>query len=109
MRMIVSLLVAAAATFLVPGIAVADSETYEVSHSWKLTYVDGDPTIVPPADDDVVEVTCHNEDVMRDWHVNDKDLVDESREKADGTGIQVRPQFTGKAATLEITVECERG
>ena len=108
MRTIVSLLVAVGATLLVPGVAVADSDTYTVTRSWKLTYADGDPRIVPHAEDDVVEVTCHNEDMMRDWHVNDEDLVDESWEKADGTGVQVRPEFTGEKATLKITIECEK-
>jgi hypothetical protein len=107
MRTIVLLLVACS-MLLVPGVAAADGETYEVSRSWKLTYVDGDPTIVPHADDDVVQVTCHNEDMMRDWRVNDEDLVDESRERADGTGVQVKPEFTGKTETLKITIKCEK-
>jgi hypothetical protein len=108
MRTIISLLAVVGAMLLAPGVAVADSDRYEVSHSWKLTYVDGDPRIVPHVEDEVVEVTCHNEDIMRDWRVNDEDLVDESWEKADGTGVQVRPEFTGKTATLKITIECEK-
>lgn len=108
MRMIISLLVAAAAAVLTPGVAMADSDEYEVSRSWKLTYVDGEPRIVPHVDDDVIEVTCHNEDMMRDWRVNDRDLVDKSWEKADGTGVQVKPEFNGKPATIRITIECEK-
>jgi hypothetical protein len=107
MRTIVSLL-ATGSMLLVPGVAAADSDTYEVSRSWKLTYVNGDPRIVPHVEDDVVEVTCHNEDMMRDWRVNDEDLVAESRERADGTGVQVEPKFTGKTETLRITIECEK-
>jgi hypothetical protein len=35
-------------------------------------------------------------------------LVAESRTQADGTGVQVEPRFTGKTATLKITIECEK-
>lgn len=107
MRTIVPLL-AAGSMLLVPGTAMADSETYQVSDSWNLTYVDDDPRIVPRAEDDVVELTCHNEDMMRDWWVNDQELVDESWERADGTGVQVKPEFTGERETLEITLVCEK-
>jgi hypothetical protein len=107
MHTIVPLLVAGA-MLLVPGVALADDETYVISRSWKLTYVNGDPRIVPHVEDDVIEVTCHNDDMMRDWKVNDEDLVDEAREKADGTGVQVKPEFTGKTETLRITIECEK-
>jgi hypothetical protein len=108
MRTIVSVLVAAGSMLLVPASAAADSETYEVSRSWKLTYANGDPRIVPHVEDDVVEVTCHNEDMMRDWRVNDEDLVARSWERADGTGVQVEPEFTGETETLKITIECEK-
>jgi hypothetical protein len=54
-----------------------------------------------------VELTCHNEDQMTDWWVNDEDLVDRSWEKTDGTGVQVRPEFDGESATLRITLRCE--
>ncbi|QYN37932.1 hypothetical protein K1T35_12210 [Pseudonocardia sp. DSM 110487] len=109
MRTIVALLVAAASTLLLHGVAAAaDDETYVISRSWKLTYVNGDPRIVPSVEDDVIEVSCHNDDMMRDWKVNDEDLVAEAREKADGTGVQVQPEFTGKTEILRITVECEK-
>lgn len=107
MRTIV-LLLATGSLLLVPGVAAADSDTYMVSRSWKLTYEDGDPRIVPRVEDDVVEVLCHNEDQMTDWRVNDEDLVDEARERADGTGVQVQPEFTGETETLRITIECEK-
>ncbi|TWF75538.1 hypothetical protein FHX44_111422 [Pseudonocardia hierapolitana] len=107
MRTIV-LLLAACPILLVPGVAAADSDTYAVSRSWELTYVHGDPRIVPDVEDDVVEVTCHNEDQMKDWWVNDEDLVDEARERADGTGVQVQPEFTGETETLKITIACEK-
>jgi hypothetical protein len=109
MRSIAPLLAAVAGMFLVPGVAAAGQETYEVSDSWTLTYVDGTPTIVPQAEDDVLEVICHNEEQMTDWHVNDEELVADFRERTDGTGIQVRPEFTGETETIEITVVCERG
>jgi hypothetical protein len=108
MRRIVPLLIAVAALSIAPGVAAAGQETYEVRDSWKLTSVDGTPTIVPEVEDDIVEVTCHNEDMMTDWRVNDEELVDESRERADGTGVQVQPEFTGETRTLRITVVCEK-
>jgi hypothetical protein len=108
MRRIVPLLIAVAALSFAPGVAAAEQETYEVRDSWRLTYVDGDPAIVPEVEDDFVEVTCHNEDMMRDWRVNDDDLVDESWERADGTGVQVKPEFPDETATLRITIECEK-
>jgi hypothetical protein len=108
MRSVAPILAAVAGMFLVPGVA-AGQETYEVSDSWRLTYSDGSPRIEPDVEDDVLEVLCHNEDQMTDWRVNDEDLVDEFRRRADGTGIQVRPEFTGETETIEITVVCERG
>jgi hypothetical protein len=109
MRTFVVLLVAACSLLLASGPAAADPETYMVSRSWKLTYAHGSPRIVPHAEDDVVEATCHNDDQMTDWRVNDEDLVDEWWDKADGTGVQVRPEFTGETEILEITVMCEKG
>jgi hypothetical protein len=108
MRTTVALLLAAASTLLLPGVAAADDETYVVSRSWTLSSADGDERIRPRAVDGVVEVTCHNEDMMTDWRVNDEDLVDESWERADGTGVQVRPEFPDDTATLRITIECEK-
>jgi hypothetical protein len=108
MRTIVLLLVATASTLLLHGAAAAADETYVISRSWRLTEVNGDTRIVPPVEDDVIEVTCHNDDMMRDWKVNDEDLVAEAREKADGTGVQVQPELTGKTGTLRITIECEK-
>ena len=107
MRTIVALL-STGSMLLVPGVAAADAAAYVVSRSWELTHVDGDPRIVPPAEDDVIEVTCRNEDIMRNWWVNDEELVDESWERADGTGVQVKPEFTEESETLRITIECER-
>jgi hypothetical protein len=108
MRRIVPLLIAVAALSIAPGVAAAGQETYEVRDSWKLTSVDGTPTIVPEVEDDFVEVTCHNEDMMTDWRVNDEELVDESQERADGTGIQVKPEFPDETEVLAITVVCQK-
>jgi hypothetical protein len=108
MRAVVAvLLVVGGSMLLAPGVATADQDHYEVSESWKLTNSDGEPRIVPRAEDGVVELTCHNEDQMTDWWVNDEDLVDRSWEKTDGTGVQVRPEFDGESATLRITLRCE--
>jgi hypothetical protein len=109
MRKLVPVVAVVAAMFLVPGVAAAASPTYEVSAAWKLTYIDGRPTVVPPIEDDVVEVTCRRDDQMTDWSVNDEELVAGSWERADGTGIQVQPEFTGEPAILAIKVTCNRG
>jgi hypothetical protein len=108
MRTFAVLVVVAGSTLLAAGTAAADPQTYVVRDSWQLTYVDGDPRIVPRAEDDVVEVTCHNEDQMTDWWVNDEDLVARYWERTDGTGVQVQPEFTGETETLKITIRCER-
>jgi len=109
MRTTVVLLTAAGSLLLPAAPATAaDTDSYLVSRSWKLTEVHGSPRIVPHVEDDVVEATCHNEDQMTDWRVNDEDLVDEWWEKADGTGVQVRPELTGETEILEITVMCEK-
>ena len=108
MRTMVVLVVVAGSLLLASAPATADAEDYMVSRSWKLTYAHGYPRIVPHVEDDVVEATCHNDDQMTDWRVNDEDLVAESWEKADGTGVQVRPEFTGETEILEITVKCEK-
>ncbi len=108
MRTFAALVVAAGSALLTAAPATAAPETYVVTDSWQLTYVDGDPRIVPRVEDDVAEVTCHNEDQMTDWRVNDEDLVAEARERADGTGVQVQPEFTGETEILEITIRCER-
>jgi hypothetical protein len=110
MRALVAVLVIVGSVILAPGTASADEDTYKVNRSWKLTHDDGEPRIVPHAEDDVIELTCHNEDLMKDWWVNDKDLVARSWEKADGTGVQVRPDFPDDeedTATLRITLVCE--
>ena len=103
------LLLAAGSVLLAPGTAAADSETYRVRDSWKIISEDGDRRIEPRAEDGVIELTCHNEDQMTDWWVNDKELVDKSWERADGTGVQVKPEFPEETATLKITIECEKG
>jgi hypothetical protein len=108
MRTFAVLVVVAGSTLLASAPAAADPQTYVVRHSWQLTYVDGDPRIVPGVEDDVVEVTCHNADQMTDWWVNDGDLVARYWERTDGTGVQVQPEFTGETKTLKITIRCER-
>jgi hypothetical protein len=74
----------------VGGVAEAQSETYEVRKSWELTYVDGSPTVQPPIEDSVVEVTCRDDDTMTDWKVNDPELVAEAFPRTDGTGIRLQ-------------------
>jgi hypothetical protein len=109
MRRMLMVLAAVTGSFLVGGVAEAQSETYEVSKSWELTYEDGSPTVQPPIEDDVVEVTCRDDDTMTDWKVNDQDLVAEAFPRTDGTGIQVQPRFDDDdSETLTVTVTCER-
>lgn len=40
--------------------------TYEVSGTWMLASPNGMPTVLPPIEDDVVEVTCRSDDQMTD-------------------------------------------
>ena len=111
MRRMLIALAAVAGSFLVGGVAEAQADTYEVSKSWELTYVDGSPTVQPPIEDDVAEVTCQDDDTMTDWKVNDQDLVAEAFARTDGTGIQVQPLFddeSDESETLTVTVTCER-
>jgi hypothetical protein len=107
MRKVLSVLAVATTMLLVPGVANAEPDTYEVSGQWKLTYVDGRPTVVPHMEDDTVEVLCRGSDQMVDWRVNNEELVGGSWEHTAGTGIFVQPEFTGQTEILEITVVCE--
>ena len=108
MRRIIPVLAAVVAMFLGAGVATAAPVTYEVPDSWQLTYIDGNPTVLPEMEDDTVLVKCLHNDRMTDWRVNDQKLVSGSWERTDGTGIYVTPHFTGKTETLTITVSCER-
>jgi hypothetical protein len=104
-----TILAITAVAFLGSGVvAEAAPATYKVSKSWSLAYVDGTPTIKPHIDDDVVEVTCRNDDQMKRWTVNRRKLVAGSWRRIDGTGIQVQPEFAPKTATIRITVFCQR-
>ncbi|GAA5120114.1 hypothetical protein [Pseudonocardia adelaidensis] len=110
MRRVLAVLAVAAASFVgATGVAAAAPVTYEVTDSWQLTYIGGDPRVLPEMEDDVVEVKCWRSDEMTDWKVNERELVGGSWERTDGTGIQVQPEFTGKTETLTITVSCRRG
>jgi len=101
--------VTVAVTVLGAGTAQAADATYRVSDSWKLTYVNGTPTVIPRMRDDVVEVTCRSDDHMQRYRVNNSELVGAAFPRVDGTGIQIQPEFTGKTETLRITVVCRRG
>lgn len=108
MRALLTALAAAVLVLLGAGTAQAAEGTYRVSDTWKLTYVDGTPTVVPRMEDDVVEVTCRGDDQMRRYRVNNPALVGGAFPRVDGTGIQIQPEFTGKTETLRITVTCRR-
>jgi hypothetical protein len=108
-RLGVVLAVAAVSFTAAAGVATAaPAVKYEVTDSWKLTYIDGSPTVLPEMIDDTVEVKCWRNDKMTGWKVNNKKLVGGSTPRTDGTGIFVQPEFTGKTTTLTITVSCTR-
>ena len=106
MRTIVTVLAAVAAVLLGTGVADAAPATYNVSKSWRLTYQNGTPTIVPHVEDDVLEVTCRNGDRMTDFTVNKPYLVGGTWRRTDETGVQVQPEFTGHNERIRITVTC---
>jgi hypothetical protein len=103
---VLAVLTAVLASFLVPGLAHADS-TYEVSGTWTLAEEGGQPTIRPKPEDDTLNVTCRNGDHMKDYKVSDKGLVVDSWKRVDGTGVQVQPKFTKVGQTLTVTATCE--
>jgi hypothetical protein len=106
-RLGVVLAVAAVSFTAAAGVATAaPAVKYEVTDSWKLTYIDGTPRVLPEMMDDTVEVKCWRNDKMTGWKVNNKKLVGGSTPRTDGTGIFVQPEFTGKTTTLTITVSC---
>ena len=109
MRALLTALITVAVIVLGAGTAQAAGATYRVSDSWRLTYVDGTPTVIPRMRDDVVEVTCRGDDHMQRYRMNNSKLVGGAFPRVDGTGIQIQPEFTGKAETLRITVVCRRG
>jgi len=108
MRTIVTVLAALAAVFIGAGVAAAAPATYNVAQSWRLTYQNGTPTIVPHVEDDVLEVTCRNGDRMIGYKVNKPYLVAGVWRRTDKTGIQVQPEFTGDNERIRITVTCRR-
>jgi hypothetical protein len=108
MARILSVLVVIAGMLLGTGMAEAQPATYKVSGSWTLMYVNGQPTVRPHIQDDVVEVTCRSGNKMTDYSVNNRNLVAGSWPRKDGTGIQVQPKFTGKNEILKVTVSCKR-
>jgi hypothetical protein len=108
MRTIVTVLAAVAAVFLGAGVAAAVPATYNVGQSWRLTYQNGTPTIVPHVEDDVLEVTCRHGDQMIDYKVSKPYLVAGAWPRTDKTGIQVQPEFTGHNERIRITVTCRR-
>jgi hypothetical protein len=108
MRRTLTVLAVVAMMSLGTGVADAKPATYKVTGTWTLGYPDGRPTITPPIEDDVVEVTCRNGDQMTTYKVNKPELVAGAWRRTDGTGIQVQPEFTGQTETLRIRITCRR-
>jgi len=108
MRRILIVLIVAAGLALSGGVATASPGSYEVSRSWLLAYRNGTPTIVPPIQDDVVEVVCRHGDQMTSYEVNNPELVAAVFPRIDGTGVQVQPEFAEETARLRVTVTCQR-
>lgn len=88
------------------GVAHADGPGYEVSGTWVLETVNGQPAIRPAPQDDTLNVTCRDDDRMKEHRFSDKDLVADSFERVDGTGIMVMPRMTKPGQRLTITITC---
>lgn len=95
-----------AATMLGAGVAEAEPRTYEVVKTWSYSFVDGELTLLPPIQDDVVEATCRNADQMKDYEVNDPARVYGAWPRTDGTGIAIQPALRDEPFDLTITVTC---
>lgn len=88
------------------GVAVAAPAAYEVSGTWTLTVVNGQPTIQPEMKDDTLEVGCRGGDRLRDFTVSDQALVAGSWRRVDGTGVQVEPRLSRIGDQLTVTATC---
>lgn len=102
---VLAVLTAVLASLLVPGLAYADS-TYEVNGTWTLENTDGQPTLRPAIQEDTMNVTCRDDDDMKDYRFSDKDLVADSWKRVDGSGIMVLSKMSKIGQKLTITITC---
>jgi len=100
-------LAAVAATGVLTGVAFAAPATYEVSGTWTVTLVNGQPTIQPEVKDDTLDVTCRDGNKMTDFRVSDPKLVSGSWKRIDGTGVQVEPKLSKPGESLTVTAVCQ--
>ncbi|MGI8813743.1 MAG: hypothetical protein ACR2G2_00210 [Pseudonocardia sp.] len=99
-------LVAVLAMGVGTGVAVAAPATYDVTGTWTLTIVNGQPTIQPEVKEDTIDVTCRDGNHMQDFKVSDQNLVSGSWRRVDGTGVQVEPKLTKPGDALTVTAIC---
>ena len=97
-----------AATLLGVGVAEAGPKTYEVTRTWSYSIVDGELALLPPIQDDVMEVTCRDGDRMTGYEVSDASRVLGGWPRTDGTGIQVQPDLREEPFDLTIAVSCRK-
>jgi hypothetical protein len=93
-------------------VAEASPGRYEVVGKWTLTNPAGSGGIIEPdMQDDSVEVSCEEGDLLRSYQINDRSfLSDEHINYRGPTGVFVYPDFSkvGSADTkiLEIRITC---
>ena len=104
--MLLAGIAAVAATGVLTGVAWAAPSTYEVSGTWTLTTVNGQPTIQPDVKEDTLDVTCRDGNKMQDYRVSDQNLVSAAYKRIDGTGVQIEPKLTKQGDKLTITAVC---
>lgn len=97
-----------AMTMLGAGVAEAAPRTYEVTKTWSYSFVDGELTLLPPMEDDTVEVACRNGDKMKGHEVSDPSRVLGEWPRTDGTGIFIQPDLGDEPFDLSITVTCRK-
>lgn len=112
MARLLSIVAVIAAMFLVGGVAEAAPGTYDVKKQWIMTNGEDGARIIPPMQDDYVEVLCKNKDQVKDYKINDPALVYAPGIRPDRTGVFANPEFNavgdGEAKVLEITVTCQQ-
>jgi hypothetical protein len=95
-----------ATTILGAGVAEAGPRTYDVTQRWSYSFVDGELELLPPMQDDYLEVTCRNGDKMKGYKTEPPARIADVWRRTDGTGIQVEPILGDEPVEFTITVTC---
>jgi hypothetical protein len=106
-----SVITAIVAMLLVGGVAQASPDRYDVVGTWTLTNPAGSGGVIEPdMQDDYVEVSCEEGDLLRSYEINDRSFLSDEHIRYNGPGVLAYPDFTkvGSADTkiLEIRITC---